>query len=83
METDHDTARVSISDTGPGVAPEMAEHLFAPFRSTKTDGMGVGLSICRRIVEAHGGTLWLEQPPGSGATFRFTLPLVTKDMHDG
>ena len=68
------TVEISVADTGPGLAPEAAERLFEPFVSTKPGGMGVGLSICRTIVEAHGGRLWAEQRPGGGAVFRFTLP---------
>jgi two-component system, LuxR family, sensor kinase FixL len=65
---------ISVSDTGPGIAPEVAERLFQPFVTTKTQGMGVGLSICRSIVESHGGRLWAEPNPGGGAVFRFTVP---------
>jgi two-component system sensor kinase FixL len=72
-------AEVSVRDTGVGVAPEFAQQLFSPFQSTKTTGMGVGLSICRRIVEAHGGTMWLEETTGPGADFRFTVPLAAKE----
>jgi two-component system sensor kinase FixL len=71
--TRRDMVEVSVSDNGPGVAPEFAKELFSPFHSTKTTGMGVGLSICRRIVEAHGGRMWLEWSQ-SGADFRFTIP---------
>ena len=73
---------VSVRDNGPGVAPDFAARLFSPFLSTKNDGMGVGLSICRRIVEAHGGRMWLEPPDGNkaGADFRFTIPLATKEL---
>jgi len=70
---------VSVHDNGPGISPEFAKQLFSPFLSTKSDGMGVGLSICRRIVEAHGGRMWLEESYGSGADFRFTVPLATKE----
>ncbi len=66
-------ALVSVADTGPGIATEIESRLFQPFITTKAAGMGVGLSICRTIVEAHGGRLWPEQTPGGGATFRFTL----------
>ncbi|PCD02153.1 PAS domain-containing sensor histidine kinase [Sphingomonas spermidinifaciens] len=65
-------ARVTVADTGPGVAPEIAEDLFRAFNSTKAGGMGLGLSICRTIVEANGGRIWLESGP-EGARFHFTL----------
>lgn len=69
-------AQVTVADSGPGIAPEIEGQLFQPFITTKASGMGVGLSICRTIIEAHGGRLWPEQTPGGGATFRFTLPAV-------
>jgi two-component system sensor kinase FixL len=65
-------ARVTVGDTGPGVAPEIAEDLFRAFNSTKAGGMGLGLSICRTIVEANGGRIWLDSGP-EGARFHFTL----------
>jgi two-component system sensor kinase FixL len=68
---------ISVADTGPGIAPEVAERLFQPFVTTKPHGMGVGLSICRSIVEAHGGALVAEPNPTGGAIFRFTLPIVS------
>ncbi|WP_422002725.1 two-component system sensor histidine kinase NtrB [Reyranella sp.] len=64
---------VSVADTGAGLAPEVARHLFQPFVTTKSKGMGLGLSICRTIVEAHGGKIWVESRPGGGTIFRFTL----------
>ena len=64
---------VSVADTGPGVSEEAASKLFQPFMTTKPDGMGVGLSISRTIVEAHGGRIWAEPNPGGGAVFKFTL----------
>ncbi|ODT60295.1 MAG: PAS domain-containing sensor histidine kinase [Phenylobacterium sp. SCN 69-14] len=76
-------ARVTISDTGPGISPEIAEHLFQPFITTKRHGMGVGLSISRTIVEAHGGHIWVEETPGGGATFNFTLHSVEDEELDG
>ena len=71
---DLDTVEVAVADTGPGLAPEVAGRLFEPFVTTKPEGMGVGLSICRTIVEAHGGRIRAEPNPGGGTVFRFTLP---------
>lgn len=65
---------VSVSDTGIGFPPEKAEPLCAPFYTTKPGGTGMGLRICRSIVESHGGRLWAVGAPGRGATFRFSLP---------
>lgn len=65
--------RVTVSDTGPGVPAGMVEQLFTAFVSTKAEGMGLGLSICRTIVEANGGRIWMEPRPGGGAQFHFTL----------
>ncbi|HJV92411.1 MAG TPA: PAS domain S-box protein [Azonexus sp.] len=71
--------RISVSDHGSGIAPEIRDKLFTAFFSTKPDGMGIGLSICRSIVEFHRGRLWAEDnarsPTGSGTIFTFTLPL--------
>ena len=67
---------VSVADRGPGVAPADAERVFEPFYSTKRLGLGVGLSICRAIVEAHGGRLSLAPNAGGGSIFRFTLPAM-------
>jgi two-component system sensor kinase FixL len=67
---------VSVRDTGPGFAPEMAERLFKPFSTTKPAGTGLGLAISRTIIEAHGGRIWLVQPTeGRGADLRFTVPI--------
>jgi two-component system sensor kinase FixL len=66
-------AEISVADTGSGISPEIAEKLFQPFVTTKRQGMGVGLSISRTIVEAHGGKLWAEPNPGGGTVFRLTL----------
>jgi two-component system sensor kinase FixL len=70
---------VGVADTGPGLAPAVRSDLFRPFVTTKVTGMGVGLSICRSIVETHGGRLWAEDNPGGGTVFRFTLPRALKD----
>jgi two-component system sensor kinase FixL len=66
---------IAVADTGPGLAPEVAENLFKPFVTTKAHGMGVGLSICRSIVQSHGGDLVGGPNRGGGTVFRFTLPL--------
>ncbi|CAH2602868.1 Histidine kinase [Rhodovastum atsumiense] len=76
---DADSVEVAVADTGPGLAPMIVEHLFEPFVTTKPDGMGVGLSICLSIIEAHGGRLWAEPNPGGGTVFRFTLPTAAPD----
>ena len=70
---------VIVSDSGPGLAPEIADHLFAPFHSTKATGMGVGLSISRTIVEAHEGRIWADPSPYGGMSFHFTLPDAQED----
>ena len=76
----HDLIEVSVSDTGAGLPEEIADRLFKPFSSTKTQGMGIGLSVCREIVEAHHGKIWVEANPGGGTVFRFTLPLVRDEL---
>jgi two-component system sensor kinase FixL len=66
---------VSVSDTGPGLSPEVVERLFQPFTTTKDTGMGIGLSICRSIIESHDGELWATPNEGDGVTFSFRLPV--------
>jgi two-component system sensor kinase FixL len=74
---------ISVADTGAGIAPEMMSQLFQPFVTNKRHGMGVGLSISRTIVEAHGGQIGVEPNPAGGTVFRFTLRAVTQeDMRD-
>ena len=66
--------RVGVRDTGPGLSPESLSRLFEPFYTTKPDGMGMGLPICRSIIEAHGGRLWATRCEPRGALFQFTIP---------
>jgi PAS domain S-box-containing protein len=71
--------QLSVKDTGTGIAPTIIEKLFTAFTTTKKTGMGVGLSICRTIVEAHGGKIWAESTPGEGTAFHFTLKVVREE----
>jgi two-component system, LuxR family, sensor kinase FixL len=71
-----DWVLVTVADTGSGISEEIAAQLFQPFVTTKPDGMGIGLSVCRTIIEAHGGRLWMEPNPSGGSIFRFTLPMA-------
>lgn len=82
---DSDFARVSLADTGAGIAEELADQLFQPFVTSKRTGMGVGLSISRTIVETHGGRIWFEPNPGGGTVFHFTLQRarLEEDVPDG
>jgi len=73
------SVRISVSDTGVGIAPEFQQEIFEDFTKASHDknsqGMGLGLSIARRLVQAHGGRIWMESQPGSGTKFSFLIPL--------
>lgn len=73
------TLRIDVADTGTGIAPEIAARLFQPFVTSKRHGMGVGLSISRTIIEAHGGRLWAEPVAGGGTLFHLTLKIINPD----
>ena len=73
-------ALVSIRDSGTGIAAEMLDRVFDGFYTTKPQGLGVGLEVCRSIMESHGGTIWAEINPDRGVTFHFTIPLAI-EMH--
>jgi len=78
-----DMIEFRVADSGPGINPKILDRIFTPFVSTKGEkGMGVGLSICRRIIEAHRGTFSAANDPGGGAVFRFTLPRMDKDYRE-
>ena len=72
-------ARVSISDMGPGIDPAVAGSLFNPFTTTKEQGMGIGLSICKSIIESHEGEIGFQANSPRGTTFFFTVPVVARD----
>ncbi|HEX5633379.1 MAG TPA: ATP-binding protein, partial [Gemmatimonadales bacterium] len=67
-------ARLTVADSGPGIVPERRRDLFEPFTTTKSGGIGMGLAICRSIVEAHGGTIHARRAPWGGAVFSIELP---------
>jgi signal transduction histidine kinase len=68
------TVLVAVRDSGPGLDPTSLDRVFQPFYTTKPDGMGMGLAICRSIIEAHGGQLWASSNEPRGATFQFAIP---------
>jgi PAS domain S-box-containing protein len=76
---DKNDVLVAVQDTGPGIDPEQLERIFAPFYTTKANGLGMGLSICRSIIAAQGGRLWAEANRLRGASFQFTLPAELED----
>lgn len=78
-----DYIQISVSDEGKGISQEDQARLFSPFErlsegATSKPGLGLGLLVCRRLVEAHGGKIWVESVPGNGSTFIFTLPAAGK-----
>ncbi|MGH8282931.1 MAG: ATP-binding protein [Gammaproteobacteria bacterium] len=73
--------QVSVADTGPGLDSKQLDCIFKPFYTTKNSGMGMGLTISRTIIEAHGGQLWAVAEPGHGAIFHFTLPTTDRECH--
>jgi len=66
---------ITVRDSGPGLDPQIVDRLFEPFYSSKPEGLGMGLTISRSIIEAHGGQLWAKQDAPRGAVFQFTLPI--------
>ena len=77
--TDGSAVEVCVSDTGPGLSEDVASRLFQPFVTTKEKGMGIGLTICQSIVEAHNGRLWVTSNDGGGVTFHFRLPVAASE----
>ena len=80
---DDGMVEIAVADTGPGLPKHVADHLFEPFVSTKRNGMGLGLSICRSIIHAHGGRIWSGATPGGGTVFRFTIMAATTEHEAG
>jgi signal transduction histidine kinase len=74
---DGSMARVTVRDSGPGIDAQLVHRIFDPFFTTKPRGLGMGLPLSRAMIEGHGGQLWVESHPGSGASFHFTLPFAT------
>jgi len=75
--------QVTVADTGEGIAAEMQSRLFQAFATDKAGGMGLGLSICRTIIEAHGGRIWATPGPEGGTAFHFTLRRTAPEDADG
>jgi len=70
---------VAVRDSGPGIDTERRQHVFDAFYTTKSSGVGMGLSICRSIIGAHGGRLWVDENEPRGAVFQFTLPIAERN----
>jgi signal transduction histidine kinase len=77
-----DQVRLSVRDAGIGLDPQVMDRLFQPFYTTKNDGMGIGLSVSRSIIERHHGRLWAEPNDGPGATFSFSIPSQQRGASD-
>ena len=69
--------QLSVTDNGPGFTAGQIENAFSPFSTTKADGLGIGLAICRSIIENHHGKIWIESPADGGAVIHLTLPQLT------
>jgi two-component system, LuxR family, sensor kinase FixL len=74
-----DLVEFAVADSGPGIDAEVVDRIFEPFVTTKRNGMGIGLSLCRSIIESHGGRMQFEPNPEGGTIFRLTLPPVLPD----
>jgi two-component system sensor kinase FixL len=83
QRSDADGVIVSVRDNGSGIALSVLPRVFEPFFTSKPDGMGMGLPICRSIVESHGGRIWAENNPDRGATFQFALPIAEEERDEG
>src|SRR5215831_4941526 len=79
-EQDHTGVLVAVRDSGPGIDPTHLERVFKPFYTTKSSGVGMGLSICRSIIDAHGGRLWAEANEPRGAVLQFSLPGSEREL---
>lgn len=79
--SEDDQLHITIADSGSGISPETAAHLYEPFFTTKTEGLGVGLNICRSVIEAHQGRIWHEPNPAGGSIFHILLPLPAPESH--
>ena len=82
VNTTGESVVFSVADQGPGIADEMKHRVFEPFFTTKNEGMGMGLNICRTIIESHAGRLWVEDNKPRGTVFRFTLPVNREGAAD-
>jgi two-component system sensor kinase FixL len=78
LRLEKDEAVVSVRDSGPGLDPTVKENLFKPFVSTKKEGFGIGLALCKSLIEKHNGKIWADSVPGGGAIFAFSLPIMKK-----